>query len=143
MTVSFERKPHPHIAQRSLAKEKVGINGRIAIFLTGAVGTMWCAYAFAILALVALPSALKSGDPLALVQWISQTFLQLVLLSVIIVGQNITSRSSDKRAEMTYKDAEATFYEAQQIQDHLQAQDDAIGSLLDELQKLEAARAEA
>jgi hypothetical protein len=141
MTVAFERKPHPHIAQRNVVNEKVGINGKIAIFLTSAVGTMWCAYAFAILALVALPSALKSGDPLAVVQWISQTFLQLVLLSVIIVGQNITSRSSDKRAEMTYKDAEATFYEAQQIQDHLQAQDDAIGNLLDKLRKLEVGRA--
>ncbi len=77
---------------------------------------MWCAYAFAVLALVALPSALKSGDPLQLVQWISQTFIQLVLLSVIMVGQNISSRASDKRAEMTYKDAEATFHEAEQIQ---------------------------
>ena len=73
-------------------------------------------------------------------QWISHTFLQLVLLSVIIVGQNITSQASDKRAEMTYKDAEATFYEAQQIQDHLQAQDAAMSTLLEKLLKLEAAR---
>jgi hypothetical protein len=120
MSLAFERKPHPHIAERKMADEPVGINGKIAVLVTGAVGTMWCAYAFAILALVALPSALKSGDPFQLVQWISQTFLQLVLLSVIIVGQNIASRSSDKRADMTYKDAEATFHEAQQIQDHLQ-----------------------
>jgi len=61
---------------------------------------------------------------------------------VIIVGQNIASRSSDKRADMTYKDADATFYEAQQIQDHLQAQDDAISTILDKLLKLEAARAQ-
>jgi hypothetical protein len=101
---------------------------------------MWCAYAFAVLALVALPSAIKSGDPLQLVQWISQTFIQLVLLSVIMVGQNISSRASDKRAEMTYKDAEATFHEAEQIQSHLKEQDDALNTLLDKLQKLEAAR---
>jgi hypothetical protein len=147
MAITFDRKPHPRIAERKksgppkTADEHVGINGRIAILVTGAVGTMWCAYAFAVLALVALPSAIKSGDPLQLVQWISQTFIQLVLLSVIIVGQNISSRASDKRAEMTYKDAEATFHEAQQIQDHLQAQDDAIGTLLDKLQKLESAAA--
>src|SRR5450631_4770044 len=111
MPTTFERKALPYIAERSKAanlKERVGINGKIAVLVTGAVGTMWCAYAFAVLALVALPSALKSGDPLQLVQWISQTFIQLVLLSVIIVGQNISSRASDKRAEMTYKDAEAT-----------------------------------
>jgi len=146
MPGTFERKAHPYIAERSKAadrKEQVGINSKIATLVTGAVGTMWCAYAFAILALVALPSALKSGDPLAVVQWISQTFLQLVLLSVIIVGQNITSQASDKRAQMTYKDAEATFYEAQQIQDHLQAQDDAMSTLLDKLLKLEAASTQA
>jgi hypothetical protein len=147
MGITFNRKPHPRIAEHAkagppkTADEHVGINGKIAILVTGVVGTMWCAYAFALLALVALPSAIKSGDPLQLVQWISQTFIQLVLLSVIIVGQNISSRASDKRAEMTYKDAEATFHEAQQIQDHLQAQDDALSTLLDKLQKLEAAGA--
>ena len=147
MAITFDRKPHPRIAERKktrppqTADEHVGLNGKVAILVTGAVGTMWCAYAFAALALVALPSAIKSGDPLQLVQWISQTFIQLVLLSVIIVGQNISSRASDKRAEMTYNDAEATFHEAQQIQDHLQAQDDAISTLLDKLQKLEAAAA--
>jgi hypothetical protein len=125
------------------ADEHVGFNGKVAILVTGVVGTMWCAYAFAILALVALPSALKSGDPLQLVQWISQTFIQLVLLSVIIVGQNISSRASDKRADMTYKDAEATFHEAEQIQAHLKVQDDAINTLLDRLAKLEAAGSQA
>ena len=44
---------------------------------------------------------------------------------------------------MTYKDADATFYEAQHIQDHLQAQDDAITNILDKLLKLEASRAQA
>jgi hypothetical protein len=146
MATTFERKAHPYITERSTAanaKVPAGINSRVATLVTGAFGTMWCAYAFAILALVALPAAIKTGDPLALVQRISQTFLQLVLLSVIIVGQNITSQASDKRAEMTYKDAEATFYEAQQIQDHLQAQDEEMGTLLDKLLKLEAARTQA
>ncbi len=101
---------------------------------------MWCAYAFAVLALVALPSAL-GGGLLAMIQWVSQTFIQLVMLSVIMVGQNILSRASDKRAEMTYQDADATFHEAEQIQAHLKAQDDAINEMLDKLQKLEATSA--
>jgi hypothetical protein len=149
MAITFDHKPHPRIAEHKHGKppmtadEHVGFNGKVAIIVTGVVGTMWCAYAFALLALVALPSALKSGDPLQLVQWISQTFIQLVLLSVIIVGQNISSRASDKRAEMTYKDAEATFHEAEQIQAHLKVQDDAINSLLDKLEKLEAAGSQA
>jgi hypothetical protein len=145
MAVTFEPHPHPRIAEHQktrpvkVADQHVGINGRVAIIVTTVVGTMWCAYAFALLALVALPSAIKSGDPLAIVQWISQTFIQLVLLSVIMVGQNIAARASDKRAEDTYKDAEATFHEAEQIQAHLKAQDEALNTLLDKLLKLDAA----
>jgi hypothetical protein len=100
---------------------------------------MWCAYAFALLALVALPSA--TGSPLLLIQWVSQTFIQLVMLSVIMVGQNILSRASDKRADMTYQDADATFHESQQIQAHLLEQDAAINTMLDKVTKLEAALA--
>ena len=110
--------------------------------LTTTVGTMWCAYAFAVLALVVLPDAIHGGV-LTLVQWVSQTFIQLVMLSVIMVGQNILGRASDKRADMTYKDAEATFHEAQQIQAHLKAQDDALNALLDKVAQLEAARGQA
>lgn len=143
MSITFEHVPHPRVAERKkagppkTADEHVSFNGRVALLVTTVVGTMWCAYAFAVLALIALPSAIKSGDPLQLVQWISQTFIQLVLLSVIMVGQNIASRASDKRAEMTYKDAEATLHEAAQIQAHLKAQDEALNGLLDKLLALE------
>jgi ABC-type nickel/cobalt efflux system permease component RcnA len=148
MPVLFEHHPHPRIAERKKARpakttdEHVGFNGKVALALTTAVGTMWCAYAFAVLALIVLPDAVKGGM-LTTIQWISQTFIQLVMLSVIMVGQNILSRASDKRADETYQDAEATLHEAQQIQDHLKAQDDAIGTLLDKLAKLEAARSQA
>ena len=67
---------------------------------------MWCAYAFAGLALISLPEAIKSGTA-ALIAWIAQTFLQLVLLSIIMVGQKVAAAASDKQAEQTYKDAEA------------------------------------
>ena len=76
-----------------------------------------------------------------MIQWVSQTFIQLVMLSVIMVGQNILSRASDKRADMTYQDADATFHESQQIQAHLLEQDAAINTMLDKVTKLEAALA--
>jgi hypothetical protein len=145
MSVNFVHVPHPHIARRKQAgppkttDEHVGFNGKVALILTTVVGTMWCAYAFAVLALVALPSAIQGGRLLDLIQWISQTFIQLVMLSVIMVGQNILGRASDKRAEMTYKDADATFHESEQIQAHLIAQDHALNDLLDKVAKLEAA----
>jgi hypothetical protein len=145
MSIDFKHVPHPHIANRKKSgppkttDEHVGPNGKIALVLTTVVGTMWCAYAFAALAFVALPSAIKDGSVLALIQWISQTFVQLVMLSVIMVGQNILGRASDKRAEMTYNDADATFHEAEQIQAHLLEQDAAINAMLDKIIKLEAA----
>jgi hypothetical protein len=105
-------------------------NRWLAVRVTNGVGTMWCAYAFAALALVSLPAAILSGNPVVLVSWISQTFLQLVLLSIIIVGQNVLAAASDKRAEATYEDADAVLHTALQIQDHLVAQDAEIEKIL-------------
>jgi hypothetical protein len=78
-------------------------NAWLAVKITRAVGSMWCAYAFALLALVSLPAALHSGDKVIVVSWISQTFLQLVLLSVIVVGQNVQAAASDARAEADHE----------------------------------------
>lgn len=79
------------------------LNAALAVATTKVVGTMWCAYVFTLLALVGLPTAIQqsmSGSgPLPVVQWIAQTFLQLVLLSVILVGQNVISTAQDVRAE--------------------------------------------
>ena len=105
-------------------------NQWLAVKVTTGVGTMWCAYAFAALALVSLPSAIASGSAVTLVSWISQTFLQLVLLSVIIVGQNVLAAAADKRSEATYDDADAALHEAVMIQEHLLAQDQVLAGLV-------------
>ena len=80
-----------------------GINAKLAVFFTNLVGSMWCAYVFAIIAFIGLPAALKPGGE-GIIAWIAQTFLQLVLLSVIMVGQNVQSAASDIRAQHTYED---------------------------------------
>jgi len=80
-----------------------GVNAKIAVFLTNIVGSMWCAYVFAVIALIGLPAALKPGGE-GIIAWIAQTFLQLVLLSVIMVGQNVQSEASDVRSQHTYDD---------------------------------------
>jgi hypothetical protein len=113
-------------------------NRWLAVRVTSGVGTMWCAYAFAALALVSLPAAILSGNPVILVSWISQTFLQLVLLSIIIVGQNVLAAASDKRAEATFEDADAVLHTALQIQDHLAAQDGEIEKILGKLASIRA-----
>jgi len=76
--------------------------------ITGAVATMWCAYAFAALALISLPQAIHDSfaggfKPLPIVTWVAQTFLQLVLLSIILYGQNLQSEKADARAEATFR----------------------------------------
>jgi len=73
-------------------------NKKLATIVTNIVGTMWCAYAFTLLAIVSLPDAIHSGVA-ALVSWTAQTFLQLVLLSIIMVGQSVNSEKAEKRAE--------------------------------------------
>jgi hypothetical protein len=89
-----------------LRKRENRFNDWLAISVTKIVGTMWCAYAFAVLALISLPSAIRGGTA-TLIAWIAQTFLQLVLLSIIMVGQRVASEKSDRQLEQTYKDAEA------------------------------------
>jgi hypothetical protein len=79
------------------------INAAIAVRITKIVGTMYCAYVFTLIALVALPTAIQSGQATVLVNWISSNFLQLVLLPIIIVGQNVISAAQDKRAEADHK----------------------------------------
>jgi DNA integrity scanning protein DisA with diadenylate cyclase activity len=81
------------------SKQMRELNKKVALFITEKVGTMSCAYLFALIAFISLPEALSSEDPLEIVSWIAETFLQLVLLSIIIVGQNIQSEIAEEQAQ--------------------------------------------
>ncbi len=124
-----EIKPTKVADQADRSTPVARVNAWLALKITSVVGSMWCAYAFAVIALVGLPAALKPGGE-GIIAWIAQTFLQLVLLSVIIVGQNLSAAASDKRSENTYKDAEAVLHEALQIQAHLVSQDAVLSKLV-------------
>ncbi|SRR5258707_1547606 len=134
MAIIYQHVRHPRITSR-LADRPVKVadflprgtainrfNTRVALLVTQAVGSMWCAYAFALFDLISLPDAIRMGRA-AVVSWVAQTFLQLVLLSVILVGQNIQAAAADKRAEATFHDASATLHEVAHVQAHLVAQD--------------------
>jgi len=73
-------------------------NTWLAVKITKVVGSMCMAYLFAALALISLPAAIASGQVIIIVAWIAQTFLQLVLLPIIIVGQNVIQAANDARA---------------------------------------------
>jgi len=107
-------------------------NTNVALVITRAVGSMWCAYAFALFDLISLPTAIRGGAS-AIVSWVAQTFLQLVLLSVIMVGQNVQAAAADKRAEATFHDASATLHEVAHVQGHLAAQDMLLTRIAEKL----------
>ncbi len=143
MTI-YQHLPHPHIASRH-AQGPVKVtdqlpqgtavtrfNTKVAIIITRAVGSMWCAYAFALFDLISLPDAIDAGAS-ALVSWVAQTFLQLVLLSVIMVGQNVQAAASDRRSEATFHDASATLHEVAHLQGHLAAQDELLTRIAEKI----------
>ncbi len=103
-------------------------NTKVALIITAVVGSMWCAYAFALFDLISLPAAIRGGAQ-GIVSWVAQTFLQLVLLSVIMVGQNVQAAAADKRAEATFHDASATLHEVAHVQGHLAAQDELLSKI--------------
>lgn len=119
--MNLEHIPSPRIKERELSgphlieREQVGMSGRIAVMITNVVGTMWCAYIFGAIALISLPAAIQGGAA-AISSWITGTFLQVVLLSVIMLGQKVAAAASDKQALQTYKDAEALL----KLQDEMQ-----------------------
>ncbi|MGA2530045.1 MAG: hypothetical protein ABSG36_12890 [Acidimicrobiales bacterium] len=102
-------------------KSVEGFNAKLAVILTRCVGSMACAYLFCLIALVSLPAILIEAGALKatavphfltrpglilIVAWVAQTFLQLVLLSVIMVGQSVQSAASDARAAKEFSDTE-------------------------------------
>jgi phage-related minor tail protein len=154
MASKYTYQPHPHVenrkergpaTSRNSHKSVKGptsaiakFNNRLGFRITKSVGTMWAAYLFFALSLVSLPSVLQTGNAVIIVGWIAQTFLQLVLLPIIIVGQNIQAEASDARAIATYDDAGAILEEAKEIQNHLANQDQALGELIEKVAALEA-----
>ena len=102
------------------------INRRLdqaGLTITSVVGTMWCAITFACIALISLPTVISTGDPVAIVAWTAQTFLQLVLLSVIMVGQRL-------QADRVTQHHTAT---ARQTQAHTTMHAEALHTKLDQL----------
>ena len=97
-----------HAAERGIDR----FNRAVGQTITNAVATMWCAYAFALIALISLPQAIHDSlaggfKPLPIITWIAQTFLQLVLLSIILYGQNLLSEKADARSEATFRNTKS------------------------------------
>jgi hypothetical protein len=91
--------PHPRELARKAPEGLARLNARIAVRITRGVGTMWCAYAFLLLDLMMLPPVIRSGSVMVWVTYIAQTVLQLVLLPIIMVGQNVIQSQNEAKAD--------------------------------------------
>ena len=143
----YRHVPHPRIARRQAeGPVKVGaqlpqgnaytrFNTRVAIGVTRGVGSMTCAWAFAAIALISLPAAIASGSVIVIVAWIAQTFLQLVLLAVIMVGQGVQAAATDARSVQEFGDVEALLHGQGEQANHLDAQDAKILAILAEIRE--------
>lgn len=101
-------KAHPYVNHPSESRkvERKGIlkfNDMLAVRITNAVGTMWCAYAFIILDIFMLPPVIKAASVMVWVTYIAQTVLQLVLLPIIMVGQNVIQAQNEAKADTDHQ----------------------------------------
>ena len=111
-------------------------NQRIATKITSFVSTMWCAYIFAAIALVSLPAAIKSGDRIIIVAWVAQTFLQLVLLSIIMVGQDASTKGMQQKIDETHAASIGEFELAKQSQEIANKEMAALKEITSEMHRL-------
>jgi hypothetical protein len=121
----FPRKPRNVNEQHKAEQEASGVNTRIAVGLTKSVGTMWTAYSFAVLAIIGLLAIVGWLPPVValLVAWLSQTFLQLVFLPILSVGQNVLGRHAELMAEEQFNTTMNAYHAIEEIMQHLSAQD--------------------
>jgi uncharacterized membrane protein len=135
----LESRPHPWIEQHHVQHppqardQAVSVNGRIAAWLTRRLGSMWAFYLAAATQLIWIGLAqtgLQTFDryPFLFMTLLS-TLAQLVLMLVIMVGQDVLGHAADRRSEQSYLDAEATIYECQRLKARLAAQERIVTSL--------------
>jgi hypothetical protein len=108
----------------------------LATKVTDGVATMWCAYIFAGIALISLPKALQSGDSIVIVSWIAQTFLQLVLLSIIMVGQKVQSKSVENTINETHTASLAEFELAKEARKDAHVELEQLHKISQDMHKL-------
>jgi hypothetical protein len=144
-------KPNDHVIhpKKLLESEERGVskfNTALALKITNSVGSMWSAYLFALLSLMSLPAILVLVSPglrhdfpkwiiaaslITLIAWISQNFLQLVLLPIIMVGQNVIQGQQDAKAEADHK----TLTYLANLQDEQMTELKNQGEILDYIKK--------
>ena len=135
---------HPWIAERKqsgphLTKhEALGLNGKIAVFITTKFGSMTMFYILVIwmfgwmlLATIGFGFFKRDPYPFTFLLFLSN-LVQLFALPILAVGQQVLSKASDKQAEQTFKDAEAIL----ELQDEVHRLIEINNRLTEEIHKV-------
>jgi len=117
-------------------KSRLTKTEKIALFITNKIGTMGFFYACVCLAL----TPLVFHPSLPVIQYVSSGFLQLVLLPLIMIGQNLQGRHAELRAEHDYQTNLKAEREIESILLHLEKQDETMLEILRRIEKLEQAK---
>jgi uncharacterized membrane protein len=137
-----EKETFAQAAQRldkppSMADQYVGVNGRVAAWLTNKVGTMTAFYVatifqFGWIGLAQAGIIRFDPYPFAFLLFLS-SLAQLLLMFIIMVGQQVLGKAADQRAVQTFLDAEAVLHACERLQAHLRAQDLAIRHIVEHM----------
>jgi hypothetical protein len=135
----YQHVPHKHTPRNANTRHRSemasgGLNARIATLITAGLGNMICAYIFLALAIYGFPGF--AATPPQYVQWVSQTVIQLVALSVLAVKQNMDGRHAELLAEELYQTTLHTYHDAEQMRRHMAAQDAEMIAQREMLQSL-------
>jgi uncharacterized membrane protein len=115
----------------TVAGQRIGVNDAIAAALTRIIGSMPALYAVLVIVgawmVLGTWGPLHSSDPypFAFLLFLNNV-VQLVLCSVILVGQRVLGLAADRRAVQTYDNAEAIFARVADLQAHLDRHDRAL-----------------
>ena len=134
----YRHEPHPWSALRKElhkadAQGAQTLNDRIGALITRTVSTMKAVYIAIAVQIVWIIlgtiGVIHDGYPFPFLLFVSN-LVQLILMLIVLVGQSVLSKTSDKRAEDTYQDAESLLHEAEQVQAHLKVQDQDLKQLI-------------
>lgn len=135
-----ERKPPRNVAAEHAA-EREGLNDRIGAITTAWVGTMYAFYLFAVLMAGWILWQGKLADkpfdpyPFAFLLFLGN-IVQLLLMPLIMVGQNVQGRQAELRAIADYETNVKAEQEIETVLLHLEHQNDLM---LEILRRLDAA----